>query len=217
MTSLISLGTVKSLDVLSADFKRRVQARRFAEPRVFEKMADQVLIDHPILRALVLPAGTTIDGDVRLDEAELHDQRIGAVAVEGDLVIRGRLLNEDSEGGPFLLVDGALQARQIVLGGASVMILGSVDSEGIVFCDYNHGLVLVGGDVKAPAVITNDHMIEVAGSIKGLVIGDDEGNMRDMLVGDVFEDPDDPDDQWPLGDVIRERLAAGLPVLKNGL
>ncbi len=40
--------------------------------------------------------------------------------------------------------------------------------------------------------------------------------MRTLLVPDVFEDPDDPEDEWPEGDLIRERLLAGLPVLRSG-
>ncbi len=144
------------------------------------------------------------------------DSRIGTIAALGDLEVKGRIVNEDSEGGPYFFADGSVAARQIVLGGASFVVLGSVESAGVVFCDYNHGPVLIGGDLVAPAVITNDLGVDVAGSISGPVIGDDEGNMRDLLVPDVFEDPDDPDDQWPIGEIIRERLAAGLPVLKNG-
>lgn len=216
MPSLIELGTLTDLDVLAAEMKRRIEARGFAEPKAFLKMAEQILVDHPSSRALVLPAGTVIDGDLFLDYDGL-DSRIGTIAALGDLEVKGRIVNADSDGGPFFLADGNVTARQIVMGGASFVVLGSVMSAGVVFCDYNHGTFLVGGNVNAPAVITNDHMIEVAGAISGLVIGDEEGNMRDMLVPDVFEDPNDSDDQWPDGDLMRERLTAGLPVLKNAV
>ena len=215
MPSLIELGTLTDLDVLATEMRRRIEARGFAEPKAFLKMTEQILVDHPSVRALVLPAGTVIDGDLHLDYDGL-DSRIGTIAALGDLEVKGRIVNADSDGGPFFLADGNVVARQIVMGGASFVVLGSVKSAGVVFCDYNHGTFLVGGDVAAPALITNDQMVEVAGAITGLVIGDDEGNMRDLLVAEVFEDPDDPDDQWPDGDLMRERLATGLPVLKSG-
>jgi hypothetical protein len=41
--------------------------------------------------------------------------------------------------------------------------------------------------------------------------------MRSLLVPDVFEDPDDSTNEWPEGDLIRDRLLAGQPVLKPGL
>ena len=38
--------------------------------------------------------------------------------------------------------------------------------------------------------------------------------MREMLVPEVFEDPDDPQDDFVDADLVRARLEAGQPVLK---
>ncbi len=54
------------------------------------------------------------------------------------------------------------------------------------------------------------------GDVKATVASDDLGNMRALLVADVFEDPDDASNEWPEGDLIRERLLAGLPVFQPG-
>ncbi len=70
MPSLIERGTLVPLDVLAADLKSRIEARGFAEPKAFLKMAEQILVNHPSAQALVLPAGTVIDGDLLLDYDE---------------------------------------------------------------------------------------------------------------------------------------------------
>jgi len=127
--------------------------------------------------------------------------------------VRGRILNADSDGGPFLFVDGNVATSDVVKGGASFTILGSLKSAGLVFCDYNHGQLLVAGDIDTPALIVNDQEVEVGGRITGRVISEDTGDMRAQLVPEVFSDPDDPDDDWPDILLVRERLAAGLPIL----
>jgi hypothetical protein len=213
MSSLLDLGAVRDLDDLVADLKRRIAARNFAEPRVFEKAAEQILVDFPLNRALVLPAGTVIQGDLQIDYDGLAEHNIGTIAALGDLLVRGRILNEDSDGGPFFFVDGSVSSTDVVKGGASFTILGSLRSSGLVFCDYNHGQLLVAGDIDTPALIINDQEVEVGGRITGRVISEETGDMRAQLVAEVFADPDDPEDDWPDIHLVRERLAAGLPVL----
>ena len=99
-------------------------------PRSFERWAEQILVDHPDCKALVLPAGTEIAGDLDLDHDLFAENKISTVAALGPLIIQGRLINADSEGGPFLFVDGDLSARQIEKGGSSFIVLGNVACPG---------------------------------------------------------------------------------------
>jgi hypothetical protein len=214
MASLLDLGSLVDLDVLSAELAHRIEARGFAEPRAFLRFAEQILVDHPVARALTLPAGTRIQGDLAIEYDDLLEHRVATVAALGDLVVDGRILNDNSDGGPFFIVDGNLSARQIVKGGAQFLVLGSVRSSDLVFCDYNHGRFLVAGGIDTPVLIMNDQKLEAAGPISGKIIDDEEGNMREHLVPEVFADPDDAEDEWPDGALVRERLAAGLPILK---
>ena len=215
MPSLIELGTLTGLAELSAELRRRIEARGFESPRAFLSVAEQILVDHPASRALVLTGSVVLDGDLNLDDGGLLEHAIATVAVLGDLDVRGRIVNEDSDGGPFFIVDGNITAQEILKGGSSIAVLGSVTSHGVIFCDYNHGRFLAGGNVTAPVIVTNNQIIEAGGRIDGLLIGDEQGNMRELLVADVFEDPGDLEDEWPDGELIRERLAAGLPILKE--
>ncbi|MCB1483529.1 MAG: hypothetical protein KDJ17_01400 [Hyphomicrobiaceae bacterium] len=214
MNPLVALGQLMPLDELARELKHRIAARGLGPPRAFERLADQILVDHPDSKALVLSASTTLPSDVSIDYEGLAEHGIATVAVLGDFSVQGRLINADSEGGPYFFVDGDLTAGEIVKGGAGFVILGSVTCRGILFCDYNHGTFLVGKDLSAAAIITCDSDLHAGGDIKGPIISDELGNMREMLVPEVFEDPDDPQDDFVDADLVRARLEAGQPVLK---
>jgi hypothetical protein len=216
MHPFVNLGTFTDLAELAQELKRRMVDRGLDTTRAFPSFADQILTDHPDHRALVLPAGTVIEGDVRLDFEGLNEHRVTTVAVLGDLEVRGRLINADGDSGPFLFVDGDLRAREIEKGGASFVVLGSVLCDGLVFCDRDNGVFLVGGDLGARAIISCDQDIIVSGAVRGTVVSTELGNMRDALVPEVFIDPGDPQDEFADGRLIRQRIAAGQRVLKAG-
>jgi hypothetical protein len=216
MSDLIRLGQIAGLDQVSAEFQRHVDGKDLPDRAPFLEWCQNILVDHPERRALALPAGTMIRGDLRLelDNDQLAENCIATIVCWGDLTIDGRLINEDSEDGPFLLVAGNFQAAEVIKGGARVVVLGSLTSPGIVFCDDDSGALHIGGGIRCRALIDSDHDVYAVGGIEGEAISDDLGNMRDRLVAQCFEDPDDPQDEWPIGDLIRQRLLAGVPVLK---
>ena len=80
MSQLTKLGTEMPLDALSVELKRRIEARGLGPPRSFTKWAEQILVDHPERKALVLAAGARIEGSVQY-------VRVGAIAAgrEGGL------------------------------------------------------------------------------------------------------------------------------------
>ncbi len=213
MSFLTKLGTEMPLDALSVELKRRIEARGLGPPRSFVKWAEQILVDHPERMALVLPAGTRIEGSVELDSDDLAERGVATVVVLGDFEIAGRLTNADGEGGPFLFVDGDLRAGEIVKGGANVIVFGSVDCRGLLICDSSIGAFLAAGDLTASAIILCDQDLHAGGTITGPIISEELGNMRECLVPEVFSEPGDPNDEFADGDLIRERLEAGLPIL----
>lgn len=216
MHPISTLGTRVDLLELAGDLKRRMTARGLDSRRAFTSFADQIVCDHPDQRALVLPGGAVVEGDLELDLDVLAKEGISTVAVLGDCEVRGRLINNDGDGRPFFFVDGDLRALAIEKGGASFIVLGSVKSDGLVFCDRDNGVFLVGGDLSAPAIISCDQDIIVSGAMRGTVVSSELGNMRDALVPEVFIDPSDPEDEFADGSLIRKRIAAGQRVLKAG-
>jgi hypothetical protein len=217
MKTLKDLGRPCDLDEIVRLFRARIQEHDLERCGPFADWVEQILVDHPEKKALVLQPGVLVEDDIVLEnDADPFTQGFSCVVSLGDLTVAGRVYNSDVEGGPSLLVSGSLRAGEIVKAASAIVVLGSVTLDGLAVCDGDNGAFLVGGNLSAKAVIDCDHEILVAGDVHAIVASDDLGNMRTLLVPDVFEDPDDPEDEWPEGDLIRERLLAGLPVLRSG-
>lgn len=216
MSISAGLGTISGLDEIAAELKARIEAAGALEHAEFLAWCDQLLVDHPDKRALVLPSGTTISGDLILDSDALPTEGgpFSAIVSWGDLAIGGRLINEDEESGPFLIVGGALACGDILKAAAPVIVLGDLECRGTLLCDGDNGALLVGGAIRCRALIDNDHEVYAGRGITGVVASEEFGNLRDLLVPDVFEAPDDLEDEWPDGALLRERLLSGAPVLK---
>jgi hypothetical protein len=217
MTPLEEMGTPAALDDVVRDFAGRIAAADLEGCGPFRDWVEQILVDHPEKKALVLAPGTLIEDDLILEsDAEPFTLGFSCIVAAGDLTVTGRVYNSDVESGPSLLVAGSLKAGDIVKAASAIVVLGSVDVGGLTMCDGDNGAFLVGGNLSTGGLIDCDHEILIAGDVKGTVASDDLGNMRQLLVPEVFEDPDDASNEWPEGDLIRDRLLAGLPVFQPG-
>ncbi len=217
MTRLENLGIPAALDDVVRDFGSRIAAADLDGCGPFLDWVEQILVDHPEKKALVLAPGTLIEDDLILEsDAEPFTLGFSCIIATGDLTVTGRIYNSDVESGPSLFVAGRLKAGEIIKAASAIVVLGSVDVDGLAVCDSDNGAFLVGGDLNARGLIDCDHEILIAGDVKATVASDDLGNMRALLVAEVFEDPDDASNEWPEGDLIRDRLLAGLPVFNAG-
>ena len=217
MPDLLQIGRLIGLDEAASIFRTAITAADVPEQQLFLQWCEQILVDHPERSALVLPPGASIEGDLLLDYAEppFAAGGVGTILALGDLAIAGRLVDTNSEGGPFLLAIGTLRAGDIIKAATAIVVLGSVSTRGLILCDGDNGALITGADLEAQALIDCDHEIYVAGDVRAQVISDDMGNMRALLVPEVFEDPEDQTDEWPDSDLLRDRLLDGLPVLKG--
>jgi len=217
MTRLEDLGTPAALDDVARDFASRIAAADLEGCGPFLDWVEQILVDHPEKKALVLAPGTLIEDDLILEiDSEPFTLGYSCIIAAGDLTVTGRVYNSDVESGPFLLVAGQLKAGDIVKAASAIVVLGSVDVAGLTVCDGDNGVFLVGGNLSTGGLIDCDHEILVTGDVAGTIASDDLGNMRQLLVAEVFEDPDDASNEWPEGDLIRDRVLAGLPVFRAG-
>jgi hypothetical protein len=215
MKRLIDQGKAVPLDEIARLFAASIAASDLEGCGPFREWVDQILVDHPERKALVLDPGALIEEDLILEtDAEPFTEGFSCIVALGDLIVTGRVFNSDVESGPSLLIAGSLKAGDIIKAASPVVVLGSVTVDRLVVCDGDNGVLLVGGNLNGEALIDCDHEILVAGDVAAIVASDDLGNMRSLLVDEVFEDPDDASNEWPEGDLIRERLLAGLPVLR---
>ena len=218
MARLEDQGTVAALDGIVRDFTERVAAADLDGCGPFRDWIEQILVDHPEKQALLMNSAVLIEDDLILEsDAEPFTQGVSCIVALGDLTVTGRIFNSDVESGPALLVAGHLKAGDIVKAASLIVVLGSADVEGLTLCDGDNGAFLVGGNLNTRGLIDCDHEILVAGDVRGTVASDDLGNMRALLVPEVFEDPEDATNEWPEGDLIRDRLLAGLPVFRSGI
>lgn len=184
-------------------------------PEVFAGHVRDSLEGCPNNPVLILPPGTHLSGDLELDWGIDWIERNGIVGVacEGDLTVDGDVLNRNSDTGPLLFVNGKLRVRNLIAGGSRVILLGDVEASGLVIGFYNHGSILVRGDLRAHAFLLLDHN----GSVHGMTLAPTLGDLddpREMLVPEVFEDEYE---DWPSPNVdwLWARQRAGLPILKT--
>lgn len=198
---------------LATRIRALINGRNLEYPEAFSEWIDHALGVAPNGMALVLEPGSVIEGDLMLDwNDDFRRRGISAVVNLGDLMVRGAILNADLDGGPLLFVGGDLAAARMDKGGANVVVLGALRTAGPVLCEYNHGVLRVGGDLDCEALIVLDHDALVLGQLRAPRIDWEDGELREQLVPEVF---DDPDSDLPNGELLRARLAAGLSVLSQ--
>lgn len=217
MPTMLPIAAHASLAEVADDLRQRLMQVPPGEQDELADWVEQLLVDHPEKCALVLAPGAQIDGDLVLDEGELSGdgQPVAALVVWGDLKISGRLLDENEDGGPFLIVGGDLKVEDIAKAAAPVIVLGNIESSGLILCDGDNGILHAGGVMRCRGLVDNDHDVYAGRGIEGPVASEEFGNLRDLLVPEVFESPDDPEDEWPDGDLLRSRLMAGEPLFKG--
>lgn len=133
---------------------------------------------HPTDRVLLHAGDLELGGNLALDWGAGWDdgsfvaklaglsasgQEIRGLCVQGDLRLSGALVNADGDSGPMLLVTGALGARQASCGGAYIRVDGDLRVDEVVYGHYNHGQLIVGGQIIAQALVNDDHGIDVRG------------------------------------------------------
>ncbi|WP_028102112.1 hypothetical protein [Pseudoduganella violaceinigra] len=129
---------------------------------------------------MLLHAGDLhLDGDLALDwnagwddgaiislpavTATAGGKSIRGLCIDGSLHISGALINADGDSAPLLLVSGALHARQASCGGAYIRVGGDLVVEEVVYAHYNHGELIVHGEIIAQALVNDDHAVDQRG------------------------------------------------------
>lgn len=117
---------------------------------------------------------------LRLDHGEVpwsagapgdaQPERIAGYVIEGDLVIDGNLVNGEQDFGPVLVVLGALSARNVAIAGAPLFVRGDLRVQELFHGYYNHGSLVVLGDVTAQVFIASDYFGEILGVVRAEVL-----------------------------------------------
>lgn len=213
--------------------KRRQPIRDAVPPTATQSLIDEAtanteyeLASHIradiVANAITLLRGSArVAGDLALDfdgEADCPDGSI----VDGDLAVTGSIVNRDSDSGPFLLVTGNVHARNLIAGGAEIVILGDLVVDEVIFGYKNHGSITVHGATRAKAIITEYHSFDLRGRVEGITVSgrgtitadDHFRSYAPALVADVLTDGGPPGG-YPDWDLTTEAILAGRPVLRE--
>jgi hypothetical protein len=94
---------------------------------------------------------------VDLDMDALVDDECAGIVVDGDLRLKGSIFNWEIDGcAAFLWVRGNLSCDNIVFGCMDLVVSRNVTASGLIVATYNHGPLLIVGDVRADRVIIDD-------------------------------------------------------------
>jgi hypothetical protein len=101
-------------------------------------------------------SNAVVTGDLDMDEL-LNDSDVAGIVVDGDLELNGSVINwEIDTSAAFLWVRGNLRCHNIVFGCMDLVVSGNVTASNLIVASYNHGHLLIGGDVHAKTVIIDD-------------------------------------------------------------
>ena len=192
------------------------EPERSSYPEYFREFVHNHLERYRKHQMLLLPGGTTLEGDLELDfNAEwIAAKRMAGLACDGDLTISGDLYNRTLSFGPLLFVSGDLRVQNVIKAGAPVIVMGNLHATGIVIGEYNDGVLRIAGNLRSQAYFLFDHDGYVMQQVEGpsLSSDEDDGRWREVLVDAVFEnerdDAPDPNLLW-----LRSR--SGMTVLRG--
>jgi hypothetical protein len=88
------------------------------------------------------------------------------LVVTGSFHISGALVNESSDSGATLIVQGNSTARQASCGGAYIHVVGDAHIADVLYAHYNDGELHIGGALFAKALIKDDHFVSISGNSK---------------------------------------------------
>lgn len=97
-----------------------------------------------------------IAGDLDMDQL-LNENDVAGIVVDGDLELKGSVINwEIDTSAAFLWVRGNLRCHNIIFGCMDLVVSRNVTASNLIVATYNHGHLLIGGDVYAKTVVIDD-------------------------------------------------------------
>lgn len=185
---------------------------------------------------VVVPGGTCIDG-LRLDFRQVpwgdgFDSSPGGFIVDGDLDVKGNVVNGEQDFGPSLMVLGTLRAHNLGLGGALVFVGKDLAVRECLHGYYNHGGLMVKGDLHARLMVVSEYFGSVEGAFAAPLYGSDHLKtgprppsppITQLLIPEVLtaEEVEEDDGtlitEWqPDHGALFKALESGLPVVVGG-
>lgn len=96
--------------------------------------------------------------------SNLYDEQvIRLIVVQGDLSVTRFIFNEETDGACSLIVLGSLHCPDIIVGGQEIYVQQDLVVNEIFWGDYNHGELIVKGNMTASMLIQTDYSVKIHG------------------------------------------------------
>ena len=171
--------------------------------------------DYPMAMAEKMPERDELkfllyNGTTVLESLDLDDPAYFGIVVNGDLIVKGNILNENTDGACSLVVLGNLKAKNIIVGGQLIYVTGYVAVDELLMGIYNHGEFTSQSYVWAPVVIADDYSFhfEDFARVKVLDFNDDDDKeiIKEKVIDELFDQ-----EEWFLYYSVAKK---GIPLLK---
>lgn len=114
------------------------------------------------------------DSDIELDDLNLETEEypddVLGIIIKGNLTV-GNIFNFETDYGMHLTVLGNLSATNIAVGGQDIHVTGNLIVRKLFMGSYNHGTIVVNGNVNCPIIIIDDYSFCTMGQVTGTVYG----------------------------------------------
>ncbi|MFD2118002.1 hypothetical protein ACFSTH_02275 [Paenibacillus yanchengensis] len=152
------------------------------------------------------------DGDLTLSSLNLdwymhfpEDKGVLCIYVKGNCTI-DYIYNQETDGAIALVVEGDLIAKNVVVGGQEIYVVGNMLVEEILCGSYNHGELIVEGNLSTNILISDEEYRYTVNGEKStnctiyvwdqLAICDEVPiDMRAVLIDEVFFEEDEDEDE----------------------
>jgi hypothetical protein len=109
-------------------------------------------------------------------KVQSNDSKIKGLVILGNLVVEGSIINADCDSGPCLIVKGDVKAKNLVCGGSFIEIYSNAIIDDVVFCHYNHGELIIRGQLETKVLINDDHGISIENFCRNQDISQSKNN-----------------------------------------
>lgn len=153
------------------------------------------------------------------------EQHIAGWIVNGNLIVNNAIVDYESDTySAFLLVNGNLVCDNLVAGCTEIVVKGDVHVRQTFIGYYNHGRVLVNGNLHAGLWIEDDHQTTVKGEVEAVTFckswhipSPDYSVWRDILMPSAAEELLEGDHLFAGDKKLIEKVKNGWPIFRDDL
>lgn len=95
--------------------------------------------------------------------AEYEQNAIHLILVIGTLTVKQYIYNDETDGACGIITAGDLNCPNIIVGGQEIFVTRNLNVPGVYWGDYNHGELVVHGNLNVNTLIQTDYNVTVKG------------------------------------------------------